>query len=142
MKNSNNGGVKTDGRRVSRVEKEVQSIVSSYIIQNLQSELPGLVTIGRVQIPADLRLAKVYVSILNINDGSSDASRADQLDKAIHVLQSWAKDIQDEIGKKLKMKYLPKLTFYADESTEKILKIEKILSGINPQQAIEEDEDN
>ena len=39
------------------------------------------------------------------------------------------------------MKYLPKLTFYPDESTEKILKIEKILSEMNPQQAIEEDED-
>lgn len=137
---SNKGGIKSDGRRVSRVEKEVQSIISTYIIQNMQSELPGLVTIGRVQIPADLRLAKVYVSILNLNNGTEE-SRIDQLNKSISILQSWAKDIQDEIGKKLKMKYLPKLTFYADESTEKILKIEKILSGMNPQQAIEEDED-
>lgn len=132
--------MKNDGRRISRVEKEIQSIISTYIIQNLQSELPGLVTVGRVQIPADLRLAKVYVSIMNINN-TSEVARIDQLDKAIDILQSWARDIQEEIGKKLKMKYLPKLTFYPDESTEKILKIEKILSEMNPQQAIEEDED-
>lgn len=158
-KGSSAGGIKTDGRRVSRVEKEVQAIVSTYIIRHLQGELPGLVTIGKVQIPADLRVARVYVSLLNINsietDQAADVSNNhpaaeagglnkthkaggkskkpyNMLDEAIDVLQSHASEIQDEISDKLKMKYLPKLVFFPDESTEKILKIEKILSTINP----------
>lgn len=139
MKNKNSrsqaGGIKTDGRRVSRVEKEVQSVVSQYIIRNLQSELPGLVTVGRVQIPADLRQARVYVSLLNIN---TDVINHEQLNQAVKTLQSWAPEIQNEIGHQLKMKYLPKLTFFADESTEKILKIEKLLADIHHP---DEDED-
>lgn len=135
------GGMKTDGRRVSRVEKEVQAIISTYIIRHLQSELPGLVTIGRVQIPADLRVARVYVSLLNINNSDQKLHIKD-LDDAIDTLQSHAVDIQNEISDKLKMKYLPKLTFFPDESTEKILKIEKILSTIGQNGDVQIDEED
>lgn len=138
MKKNSDVSAKTDGRRVSRVEKEIQSVVSTYIIQNLQSELPGLVTIGRVIVPADLRAAKVYVSMLNIAVESNDEistpkigkKKRTQIEHTIAILQSWAPDIQEAIDKKLKMKYLPKITFYEDESTEKILKIEKLLSSM------------
>lgn len=121
-----------DGRRVLRVEREVQSVISTFVIQRLQSELPGLITVTRVQIPADLRQARVYVSLLQTQpDELNQAPGVKILEKAIHVLQSWAPEIQDEIGHKLKMKYLPKLTFFADESTEKILKVEKIISKLS-----------
>lgn len=127
-----------DGRRVARVEREVQSVISTFIIQRLQRELPGLITVARVQIPADLRQARVYVSLLQTNVEELNATTERKLLKeAVGVLQSWAPDIQDEIGNKLNMKYLPKLTFFPDESTEKILKVEKIISEIskNPNQA-------
>lgn len=137
----NNSGIKSDGRRVSRFESEIQSIVSLYIIQNLQSELPGLVTIGRVHVPADLRIANVYVSLLNISEEKTAAQKAEDLDLTLDTLQERAKDIQSEIDRKLKMKYVPKLTFFADESTEKILKIEKILSNMDSAKDIDEDEE-
>jgi ribosome-binding factor A len=57
-----------------------------------------------------------------------------QIEQTIVILQSWAPDIQEAIDQKLKMKYLPKVTFYEDESTEKILKIEKILSTMKPRE--------
>lgn len=129
MKNMN------DGRRVARVEREVQSVISTFIIQRLQRELPGLITVARVQIPADLRQASVWVSLLQINPeelqlDSKDKTQQKALKKAVGILQHWAPDIQDEIGNKLQLKYLPKLTFFPDESTEKILKIEKIISQV------------
>lgn len=121
-----------DGRRVARVEKEVQSVISSFIIQKLQPELPGLVTIGRVQIPSDLRQARVYVSLLNLNPDQK--VNDDDLDLALEILQAWAPEMQQAINQKIQMKYLPKLTFYPDESTEKILKIENLLSNMTPAQ--------
>jgi ribosome-binding factor A len=147
MKKSNHSEGKSDSRRISRVEQEIQSIVSLYIIQNLQSELPGLITIGRVQVPADLRTANVYVSMLNIRteedelNGKKETTEK-QLDKAISTLQYWAKDMQDAIDKKLQMKYLPKLTFFADESTAKILRIEKILSNMSSPKEVDDIDDD
>lgn len=135
-----------DGRRVARVEREVQSVISTFIIQRLQRELPGLITVARVQIPADLRQARVYVSLLQTNvEELNSTPQVKILKQAVDILQSWAPEIQDEIGNKLNMKYLPKLTFFADESTEKILKVEKIISEIskNPGKgaALDDDDD-
>ncbi len=136
MKKSKSSDGKIDSRRISRVEQEIQSIVSLYIIQNLQAELPGLITIGRVHVPGDLRTANIYVSLLNIRTVEDDSNgkkvpSGKELEKALKTLQAWSKDMQDAINKKLQMKYLPKLTFFADESTEKILRIEKILSHMS-----------
>lgn len=138
MKN-NSKDSKQDGRRIARVEKEVQGVISTYIIKNLQSELPGLITIGRVLIPADLRSAKVYVSLLT-TIGETQSENDKLLEKAVKTLQSWAPDIQEEINQQLKMRYLPRITFFADESTEKILKIEKILSNLKPSQEVDDDD--
>lgn len=112
-----------DGRRKIRVEKEVQEVISGFIIRQLRHDLPGVVTITRVTMPADFRAAQVYLTYF-----SPDAEN--QIDAA-ELLQSWAKDIQDEIGHALKMRYCPRLTFFNDETTEKILKIEKILNDIS-----------
>lgn len=136
-----------DGRRVARVEREVQSVISTFIISRLQRELPGLITVARVQIPADLRQARVYVSLLQTNvEQLSAAAEKKDLTKAVDILQSWAPEIQHEIGEKLNMKYLPKLTFFADESTDKILKVEKLISEIskdpNKAKSLEDDDDD
>ena len=113
-----------DGRRVSRVEKEVQMTIAQFLINGFKARLPGLVTVAQVRMPADLRTAKVYVSVLGADD---------KKDEVIEILQDRAFEIQNYIGKELKMRYCPKLTFYADHTTEQVLKIEKILHDMNPE---------
>ncbi len=128
-----------DGRRVARVEKEVQGVISTFIIQKLQPELPGMITINRVQIPPDLRQARVYISLLNLN--LDQKVNLDDLDLSLEILQAWAPEMQQAINQKIQMKYLPKLSFFADESTEKILKIENLLSTLVPaEQKITDDD--
>ncbi len=111
-----------DGRRKERVEKEVQQIISTYMINQLQGELGGLVTVTRVMMPSDFRNAKVFVTFFSVENQEIDL---------IKELTKWAKDIQNEINHKLQMRYCPKITFFKDESTETILKIEKIISEIS-----------
>jgi len=129
-KDQSKKNINEDGRRVARVEKEVQGVISTFIIQKLQPELPGLVTIGRVQIPPDLRQARVYISLLNLN--LDEKVNEDDLDLSLEILQAWAPEMQQAINQKIQMKYLPRLTFYPDESTDKILKIENLLSTLVP----------
>ena len=112
-----------DGRRIARVEKEVQNPIAQYLISSFSDPLPGLVTVAGVKMPGDLRSAKVFISILGADD---------QKDEVIETLQSRAFEVQDYIGRKLKMRYCPKLTFMKDHVTEQVLKIEKILSDVIP----------
>lgn len=116
-----------DGRRKTRVEREVQLLVSQYIINNLKHDIPGVVTVTRIQMPSDFRAAQLFVTYFDSNPDAKEINIA-------KLLQSWAKDIQDEIAHKLKMRYCPKLTFFKDETTERILKIEKLLADLSPEQ--------
>lgn len=119
-----------DGRRKERVEREVQQIISSYLIQNLQSELEGLVTVSRVMMPGDFRSAKVFVSYFSEENPKFDF---------IKELKKWTGDIQNHINHKLQMRYCPKLSFFKDESSESILKIEKLISEISMKKTSNED---
>ncbi len=110
-----------DGRRVARVEREIQATIAQFLIRGFKTPLPGLVTVASVKMPADLRAAKVYVSVLG--------SDKDQ-ELALELLQERAFEIQNFIGKELKMRYCPKLTFYVDHATEQVLKVERILSDL------------
>lgn len=107
-----------DGRRVARVEREVQATIAQFLIRGFKTPLPGLVTVASVKMPGDLRTARVYISVL----GSDE-----QQEQALELLQERAFEIQNYIGKELKMRYCPKITFYGDESTEQVIKVEKIL---------------
>lgn len=128
-KSTRESAEETSSRRVARVEKEVQIVVSDYINRYLKEELPGLVTIGRVLIPGDLRSAKVFVSLLDPNIATDKA----MIKEMLHILRTNSGEIQTQISHKIQMKYLPKLEFEKDESTEKILRVESTLKSLAAQ---------
>jgi ribosome-binding factor A len=109
----------SDNRRVHRVEKEVHHLVSSYILSNIQGELHGLVSVNRVVMTRDLRNAKVYVSAFG--EGAN-------IEANLPLIQSRAGEIQAYINQQLRMKFCPKLTFYVDEMTDRLARIERELS--------------
>ena len=113
-----------DGRRIARVEKEVQATIAQYLIHGFSTSLLGLVTVAQVKMPADLRTARVYVSVLGAED---------KKEEVIETLQERAFEIQNFIGKKLQMRYCPKLTFYSDHVTDQVLKIDKIIQELEDQ---------
>lgn len=115
-----------DGRRVARVEREIQATVAQFLIRGFKTPLPGLVTVARVIMPADLRAAKVYISVLGSDEQKSET---------LETLKERAFEIQNFIGKELKMRYCPKLTFYIDEATEQVLKVERILHELEIERA-------
>lgn len=118
-----------DGRRVARVEREIQNTIAQFLIRGFRTPLPGLVTVASVKMPADLRAAKVYVSVLGDEKTQEET---------IDLLQERAFEIQNFIGKELKMRYCPKLSFYIDHATEQVLKVERILSDLEAERKAKE----
>ncbi len=112
---------KGDGRRVQRVEREIQMTVAQYLISGFRTPLKGIVTISKVMMPGDLRSAKVYVSVLG--------EESDQK-QTIEVLNNNSKEVQHYIAQQLKMRFCPTLKFYHDHTTEQVLKIDNILNAL------------
>lgn len=111
-----------DGRRVERVQKEVQQIISRFLAGTFKGDLPGIVTVTQVTMPPDLRLARVEVSVLG---GSLEQSK-----EAAEMLQDRAAEIQRYLADHLPLRYTPKVKFFADETLEKVMKIDRILYEI------------
>lgn len=112
-----------DGRRVQRVEREVQQILSRFLMQTFKGDLPGIVTITNVKMPADLRSARISISVLNGTPKEGDL--------AAEMLQERAGEMQRFLADKLPMKYTPKLQFHADDSLEKVMKVDRILHELS-----------
>jgi ribosome-binding factor A len=111
-----------DGRRIARVEQEIQKVIAQYLIQGFRLPIPGIISVARVMMPADLRSAKIYVSHLG---------EAKDRAQVVELLQERAFEIQEHIGHELRMRYCPKLTFFLDDTTERILEIDRILHDLN-----------
>ena len=108
-------------RRTERVGELLRKEVS-WVIANQMADprLPTLVSITRVDIAADLRRAKVFVSVM----GTEDDQRS-----AMQMLQSAARFIQRELKPKLALRYVPALTFQQDHSLEEGARLLSIMDG-------------
>jgi ribosome-binding factor A len=66
----------------------------------------------------------------------------DESERTLKKLISSASFIKSELGRRLKMKYIPNLKFKLDESIEYGRKIDGILDGLDSERSsIEDDED-
>lgn len=124
---------KGDGRRVARVEKEVQSVIANYLISGIRAQLPGLVTVSKVMMPSDLKSARVYVSVILPTD--LEPKQEEIVEEMIELLNRNTSNVQARISSELELRYCPRVSFYYDDTTQSILKVEKILAEIGKQQS-------
>lgn len=107
--------------RSERVAEEIRKEVATMLFGEIHDPRIGFVTITKVQVSKDLRHAKVYYSII----GSDE-----EKEKTMEGLQSSSGYMRREIGKRLKLRYFPELTFKFDDSLEYASRIEKIIKEI------------
>ena len=97
-------------RRFERVNELLRQELSQLLARDLNDpRIPLLVTVTRVETSADLRYAQVYVSVM----GDSGEQHI-----AVDTLQSAAGFIQRGLRPKLKLRFVPVLSFKLDHSLE------------------------
>lgn len=115
-------------QRTERVQKRARQVLGESI-GSLKDPRVGFVTVTSVRVTPDLRLARVLVSVLGDEDARKESLAG--LDSAKPVLRA-------ELGRQLRMKYLPDLVFELDEGADRAERIEQLLHRIHR----EEDEQN
>ncbi len=85
----------------------------------------GFVTITGVDTAPDLRSAKVFYSVLGDEDEAESTARA---------LERARPRVRSEIGKRVRLKYLPELRFEPDYAIEQGLRIDRLLAEIHEQE--------
>jgi ribosome-binding factor A len=97
-------------KRADRVGGFIQAELSDIILRKTKDPRIGFVTITAVRVSDDLKHARVYISVMG-----SDAQKNDTL----KGLRSAAHFMRGELGRRLRMKNTPELSFQLDESIER-----------------------
>ena len=108
-------------QRTERVQKVARQVLGE-AIQSLKDPRVGFVTVTSVRVSADLRHARVLVSVL----GDEEARKA-----SLAGLVSARPVLRAEMGRQMRMKYLPELVFELDEGADRADRIEQLLHEIH-----------
>lgn len=113
------------GQRQLRVGEEIRHVISS-VLQHGGFSDPALlnsslITCTQVKISPDLKNATVFAMPLGGHN----------LKQVLAALNEQAYFFQKEIGRQMKMKFTPRLTFKADDTFGEAEKIDRILRQIH-----------
>jgi ribosome-binding factor A len=111
-----------DVRRTVRVAAAIREEVALFLADRARDpRILGMVTVTGVDVTRDLRHAKVHVSILG-----ADEDR----DATLEGLESLAWHLRSHLGKTLRLRVAPEVTFKLDESIARAARIHQLLHGI------------
>lgn len=107
-------------KRSQRVSDLIREEIADIIMNKVKDPRLGFVTVTGAKITEDLKIATIYLSIL----------KEEEKEATLEIINSAKGFIRAELAKRLKMKFIPALTFRIDESLEYGNRIEKLLKEI------------
>ena len=108
-------------KRADRVAGLIQSEISHLLLRTVKDPRLQAVTITAVRVSADLRHARVLFT------GPRDPAGMAQ---ALVGLRSAAGFLRGHLGRTLHLRYAPELTFEADDSVERSLRVAMLLKQV------------
>ena len=120
-----------EGKRSEKVADLIQEEVSEMLLKTLKDPRIGFVTITRVAVSEDCRLAKVYFSVTG-----TLAERK----RSTEGLNSAKGYVRRELGRRMRLKYTPEITFQFDPSIEYAIHIGEVMHQLKQERERDEDE--
>lgn len=109
--------------RIRRVDEAIKQVIGDVVSSDLKDPRVGFVTVTDVRTSADLRHARVYVSVL----GDADAREA-----SLDGLRSAHGYLQRRIAAELRLKHTPALQFDYDNTGEHAMRLEALIEQVAP----------
>jgi ribosome-binding factor A len=110
------------GKRTDKLNSVLQEVITEVIRRDVRNpHVNELVTVTKVDITTDLHYAKVYISVI----GTPEQKTA-----TLAALQSAAGFIAVTASKKMVIRYFPALTFFLDDTVDKQMRMDEVISKI------------
>lgn len=107
--------------RTRKVGIAIQKEFSEILQREVKDPRIGLVTVTRVKVTPDLRIANIYISIY----GS-----AEERERTLQGLESAKGYIRSLFAKRLHIKFIPEIRFFHDKSIEEGIRISEVVSKL------------
>ena len=107
--------------RANRVAEEIKREITQMLRDEIKDPRVGFITVTGVEVTSDIRYAKVFVSVYG--DAESQEQSLEALEKARGFVRS-------EIGKRIRLRYAPEISFKLNSSIEYGARIMKLLAEV------------
>ncbi|MCK5552854.1 MAG: 30S ribosome-binding factor RbfA [Deltaproteobacteria bacterium] len=121
-----------DYRRSDKVGEVIKEEISRMLIREIKDPRIGFVTITRVKVSKDLRFGKVYFSVLGDQSAREDSLRG--LNSAVGFMRR-------ELGRRLRLRYVPDIVFSFDPSLEHMSRLAELIQEIHEDEKPEDAKD-
>ena len=121
----------TEGKRSGKVADLIQKEISEILLKEIKDPRIGFITITRVAVSDDCRLAKVYFSVMGSDDDR---------EKSIQGLNSAKGFVRKELGQRMRLRYTPDILFRFDPSVEYAVHLEEVIHHLREEREGHEDE--
>ena len=107
--------------RIDKIENLIKEEVSLIFLYKLHDPALGLVTITNVKVSPDLKLAKIYFSVFE----------KEKREEVLNKITATKGLIRSELASRIRMKFIPDLKFFIDDTLDYVEKIEDLLKKIH-----------
>src|ERR1700730_4681041 len=114
--------------RMRRVDEAIRQVIGDAVAGDLKDPRVGFVTVTDVRTSADLRHARVYVSVLGDAGAPSEPA---QREDTLEGLRSAHGYLQGRIGGELRLKRTPALEFVYDDTTDRAFRVDALIDEID-----------
>ncbi|MFC3394356.1 30S ribosome-binding factor RbfA [Brenneria rubrifaciens] len=108
--------------RTQRVAQEMQKEIAIIIQREVKDPRIGMATVSGVEVSRDLAYAKVFVTFLNDNE-------PEQVKTAVKALQDASGFIRVLLGKAMRLRVVPELTFAYDNSLVEGMRMSNLVTN-------------
>ena len=119
-------------RRAQKAAEAIREVVSMGILAELKDPRVRDVTVTYVEVSADMRHAKVHVSVMG------DETRQNL---SLRGLQSAAGFLQAKIAQQIELRYTPRLKFVLDQGVKRSIEVVRILDEMKDEARMTNDEE-
>ncbi|MCO6523801.1 MAG: 30S ribosome-binding factor RbfA [Candidatus Schmidhempelia sp.] len=109
--------------RTQRVAQELQKEIAIILQREVKDPRLGMITVSGVDLSRDLVYAKVFVTFLNDQDQQ-------QIDKGIRILNDAVGFIRTLVGKAMRLRVVPQLTFVYDNSLVEGMRMSNLVTNV------------
>lgn len=110
--------------RPQRVSQELQKEIAIILQREIKDPRLGMMTtVSGVEMSRDLAYAKVFVTFLNDKD-------EDAVKEGIKILQDASGYIRTLLGKAMRLRIVPELTFFYDSSLVEGMRMSNLVSNV------------
>ncbi len=120
-----------EGKRSEKVADLIQKEISEMLLKTLKDPRIGFVTITRVAVSEDCRLAKIYFSV---------TGTLTERKRSTEGLNSAKGYVRRELGRRMRLKYTPEIMFQFDPSIEYAIHIGEVIHQLKQEREKDEDE--